>query len=178
MGRSCLICCLNPAESEKSFHWFIVPPLRDNQSKLLALLSLHDDLRVPSSISVFAPPDILVPVRLLNPLQVCWPGSSTLTPARASTENCERLDVLTRMQAGPILRLLNWFSSWSESGPRIVVAIFLDDSWTAGIWCSVLLHHLLRSQLLCDAGQHSSSFVLEPCVAVPLLPGSHPVTWM
>ena len=135
---------------------------------LPTLLFLHDGLLELSSTWESSPPGILAPGRLPSQLQVCRPGSSTLTLARASRENCERLDVLTRMQASPIRRLLNWFSSWFGMGPRIIIAVFLDDSWTSNIWYSVALHCLLRSQLLCDAGQHSSSFVLEPCVAVSI----------
>ena len=144
--------------------------------KLPVLLFLHAGLLELFATWVFSPFGILALVRLPNQLQVCSLGSSTLTPARALRENYEILDALTRMQAAPIRRLLNWFSSWSRMGPRIVVAVFLDDSWTSNIWYSAALRRLLCSQLLCNAGQHSSSFVLEPCVTVPSLPGSHPVT--
>ena len=145
---------------------------------LPVLLFLPDGLLGLSATLIFSPLGILAPVRLPNQLQMCQPGSSILSPTKASQESCGTLDELTRMQASSIHRLLNWFSSWSRMGPQIVIAVFLDDSWTANIWYSVALCRLLHSQLLYDDGQHSSSFALEPYVIVPLLPGSHPVTWM
>ena len=81
--------------------------LRDTLSKLPALLSLHDGPLGLSATLESVPPGILALVRLLSPPQECRPGSSILTPARASRVSYGTLDVLTRMQAVPTRRPLN-----------------------------------------------------------------------
>ena len=151
---------------------------KDIPSMLPVPLSLHNGLLGLSAIWVFSPPGILALVRLPSLLQVCQPGSSILTPARASRVSCEILDGLTRMQVGPARRLLHWFSSWSEKVPQIAFEVYWAGSWISSIWCWVALYRLLRHQLLCDASQRFFSFALEPYAAVPSLPGSHSVTWM
>ena len=84
-----------------------MPLLRGTLSKLPALLSHHDGHLGLSTTSESAPPGILALVRLLSPSQEYQPRSSILTPPRALRGNYGTLDVLTRMQAVPIRRLLN-----------------------------------------------------------------------
>ena len=67
----------------------------------------HDGLLGLSVALVSSPPDLLVLVRLLGPLQERPQGSSILTPARASSVSCGTLGVLTRTLVGPAHRLLN-----------------------------------------------------------------------